>query len=357
MSHEAGLMVESADSPDTGLVVGVARFTYAFRPVVLRGSDGDIAFSVVEHQFTGDIGFGVGIAGYITLGLDLPVLIGQVGDDLSGSSSATRIVGDQPIPIAGLGDPGLRAKFTLVKPKIVDGLATGFGLAIDERFTLPLGDERSFIGEGSVASETRVWVEGGKGPVYGHFAAGVKLRSDAGSYACDPDLPVDSCASRFGHEIPVIAGLELRPKGLGIDPERRGTLYVEAYGRIPVDPVTPDESTAPMQFYASVGGRARFDDFALFGAVEVGLTDGIGNAPFRATLGVSFAPEPHDSDGDHIGDDRDRCPSWAEDYDHFEDNDGCPELDNDGDGVPDVNDHCPEQRGTSGDSGDGCPAS
>ena len=48
-----------------------------------------------------------------------------------------------------------------------------------------------------------------------------------------------------------------------------------------------------------------------------------------------------DNDGDGILDADDQCPDQAEDVDGFEDADGCPDLDNDGDGVPDVRDKCP----------------
>ena len=50
-----------------------------------------------------------------------------------------------------------------------------------------------------------------------------------------------------------------------------------------------------------------------------------------------------DNDKDGILDDADKCPDVAEDKDGFEDNDGCPDLDNDGDGILDINDQCPNQ--------------
>lgn len=43
-----------------------------------------------------------------------------------------------------------------------------------------------------------------------------------------------------------------------------------------------------------------------------------------------------DLDGDGYDDEVDKCPEQAEDFDSFEDDDGCPDTDNDGDGVLDA---------------------
>lgn len=68
-------------------------------------------------------------------------------------------------------------------------------------------------------------------------------------------------------------------------------------------------------------------------------------------------PEDQDSDGDGIPDSRDMCPLEPEDFDGYLDTDGCPEPDNDLDGVPDVADNCaldPEDLDGFRDE-DGCP--
>lgn len=64
-----------------------------------------------------------------------------------------------------------------------------------------------------------------------------------------------------------------------------------------------------------------------------------------------------DGDEDGIRDDDDKCPSAAEDFDDFEDRDGCPEPDNDGDGVADWDDKCPNVPETINGfaDDDGCP--
>lgn len=53
----------------------------------------------------------------------------------------------------------------------------------------------------------------------------------------------------------------------------------------------------------------------------------------------------------------DKCPDIAEDHDGFQDTDGCPDLNNDEDGVPDLKDKCPmEPEDMDGfEDSDGCP--
>ena len=64
-----------------------------------------------------------------------------------------------------------------------------------------------------------------------------------------------------------------------------------------------------------------------------------------------------DTDGDGIYDDVDQCPLDPEDFDLFEDEDGCPELDNDRDNVLDDDDWCPNDPEDFDlfEDEDGCP--
>ena len=66
---------------------------------------------------------------------------------------------------------------------------------------------------------------------------------------------------------------------------------------------------------------------------------------------------PVDSDGDGIPDIKDLCLSEAEDFDGFQDEDGCPDYDNDADGIPDSIDLCrDEAEDFNGvEDEDGCP--
>jgi outer membrane protein OmpA-like peptidoglycan-associated protein len=99
---------------------------------------------------------------------------------------------------------------------------------------------------------------------------------------------------------------------------------------------------------------------ALLG-VEIVMHDSHRPASIEVPVAVAVAPvaEPKvlDRDGDGIPDDVDKCPNEPEDFDGFEDEDGCPDPDNDKDGIPDVADACPNEPETVNgvDDQDGCP--
>ena len=76
---------------------------------------------------------------------------------------------------------------------------------------------------------------------------------------------------------------------------------------------------------------------------------------FEAGVEFSFGMrlEPADKDKDGIPDDVDKCPNDPEDFDKFQDDDGCPDTDNDNDGVLDADDKCPNVAGPK--ENNGCP--
>ncbi len=91
------------------------------------------------------------------------------------------------------------------------------------------------------------------------------------------------------------------------------------------------------------------DDVAIGGSNDGYLT---------ASFGISVSLfGKSDSDGDGIEDSKDKCPNEPEDFDGFQDEDGCPDPDNDNDGILDVNDKCPNvAEDIDGfEDEDGCP--
>jgi outer membrane protein OmpA-like peptidoglycan-associated protein/opacity protein-like surface antigen len=77
----------------------------------------------------------------------------------------------------------------------------------------------------------------------------------------------------------------------------------------------------------------------------------------EAYVGLTYYLGPGDCDGDGIIGKKDKCPRKPEDFDGFEDADGCPDVDNDGDGILDVDDACPDDAEDfdGEDDEDGCP--
>jgi OOP family OmpA-OmpF porin len=93
---------------------------------------------------------------------------------------------------------------------------------------------------------------------------------------------------------------------------------------------------------------------------QLGLATSFGLPTRRIRVAPPPAPEPTpdvDTDGDGIVDRLDKCPNAAEDFDGFEDADGCPDPDNDNDGIPDAADKCPNEPETKNgyEDADGCP--
>jgi outer membrane protein OmpA-like peptidoglycan-associated protein len=106
----------------------------------------------------------------------------------------------------------------------------------------------------------------------------------------------------------------------------------------------------------SVGGSVLAQD-----KDDDGIEDKVDKCPndpedFDGFEDTDGCPDP-DNDKDGIKDTVDKCPDLAEDFDGYQDSDGCPDLDNDGDGIPDLVDKCPnEPEDFDGvQDADGCP--
>jgi OOP family OmpA-OmpF porin len=342
----SGLYLEPADSPKTGDWNAGVLFNYSYRPVTLEATStskikAPAPFHVISNQVTGDFVGAVGLWHRVLVGVDVPFLIFQNGD--KSTADTTRATGDLTLPRQALGDVGLNLKTTLIRPTASE--LGGFALAIHERFTLPTGDEQSFMGEGTPTSETRLLAEYRLVALGVHGALGVKFRGHEGSFACGTFASITDCPSRFESEIPFGLGVTLRPQALGIDPKGRLMFFAETHGYLPLAPIHPFQGEAVSEVQVDVGSRMTFGSISLLAGFEKGLLHAVGTPNVRATIGISWVPRVHDRDGDGIPDDVDQCPDLPEDFDGFQDADGCPDGDNDDDGIPDAEDACPNQAG------------
>jgi OOP family OmpA-OmpF porin len=130
-------------------------------------------------------------------------------------------------------------------------------------------------------------------------------------------------------------------------------LLGEVYGYADV---TGAEKAYPLEVLGALKVYLAQNSFLVFGAGAGVVGNGgdmTGSPRVRAFLGIVYEPRIGDRDGDGIRDNIDQCPDQPEDLDGFQDEDGCPELDNDGDGIPDSKDKCPTVKGTW--ERQGCP--
>jgi OOP family OmpA-OmpF porin len=334
---EALLSLEPTSAPAPGEWNLGAWSSYAYRPVVVADTFRDEDVAVLRHQLSLDLVASVGLAERIALGVALPAVLYQTGEEAPPSLGMS-----EPAPPTALGDLALDARATMLP----QGTLGGFGLAARARVTLPTGDPSSFISESGTRTELGVLAELGVLGLSLRGAAGVRVRTDEQRFA----------GGTFGHDLPWALGFVLRPQVLGIDSEEgRYLLGMDAHGAIAVTPEFASKEESPAAL--TLAGRRAFGDASLTLGTELPLDGAQGVPLVRAFLAVGWAPRKHDEDADGIDDDDDRCRSLAEDVDGFEDGDGCPDFDNDGDGVGDAEDRCPhalEDRDHFADE-DGCP--
>ena len=243
-----GLNYEPALAPDTFDWNAALWFTYGWRPVTIKDpADDVIVNNVVEHQFGGDVVFNIGFWERLAVGIDLPYVLVNAGDD---PTAETRdIIGDYNVPGQAIGDLKLALKGTIIKP--TSGEFGGFAMAVHQRFGFPTGDEESFLGEGHITSESRLLLEYRYLALGLHGAVGFKARGEEEPYGCAALFAAggseEDCATTFGHEMPWGLALVFRPQAIGLDDAGHWTWFIESYGYVPVSPQSPFSNAAVSQ--------------------------------------------------------------------------------------------------------------
>lgn len=146
--------------------------------------------------------------------------------------------------------------------------------------------------------------------------------------------------------------------GMDIFINKYVSMFLEWDGEKLID--KKDFSVSEEEFIHKAGGGFKFVGNKNFSATVGGFGGLNEDVPsWQVYTGITLSGNwiDPDTDKDGILDEVDSCPLEPEDFDGFEDIDGCPELDNDKDGVPDLSDKCPliaeDMDGYQDD--DGCP--
>jgi OmpA-OmpF porin, OOP family len=347
--HTNGTDILGKNDISFGLVIDYGRG-------LLRTNDkGQESANLVDHSFQGTFSFNYGIANILAAGLTLPVGLRSGKEQFSNT-----LVPPGPTqtgPIAG-GTPGTQwspspldyqnANFIALHAKArILRVEHGFGLAAAVQIGLPLSD-----GPRNGAADPGFWywpqlIGEKRFGATGQFKVGANV-GFRGHGASDTIITLKDGELRDGSRVTYGAGLAYRvlPTVDVVADSYATFLLGDAAGKLkPSNEVTGGVKVfVERNSYLMLGAGPRY-------------TSGFEAADFRAFVGFIFEPSIGDRDGDGIKDDVDKCPDEPEDFDGFQDTDGCPDPDNDNDGILDKDDRCPnEPEDRDGDQdADGCP--
>ena len=251
----------------------------------------------------------------------------------------------------GIGNLGLHLKTRFIKTSRPPHVGVGVIASLFFQTTNPT---EKWIGENQLVPQVMGIVDkefGRSGRFRVALNGGIRIRK---ARTFTDNAPIEVGAPTTGQHL--TAANEI-PYGLGLAyaiKKQKFDLVAELYGTIPLgnhDNYQPLEALGGVKLYL-----AR-NSFLSLGAGRGLMTSKGANPDFRGMIGIVFEPNIGDRDGDGLKDDVDKCPDDPEDFDGFEDKDGCPEPDNDRDGILDVDDKCPnipEDKDGFQDE-DGCP--
>jgi outer membrane protein OmpA-like peptidoglycan-associated protein len=296
---------------------------------------------LIQHQLKTEVLGSIGLFNIVELGFALPVIPFQSGGDLGALGAP-----GQSVDGAAIGDLRIIPKVQILNPNKF----AGFGVAFLLPLYAPIGDTDSFQSDGAFRLEPRLNVDW-------RHEVGLAISANLAYQLLRPTTTAANYVSddmfRWG------VGLEL-PSGVDIM-----RVIGAIYGNISIADAEAVTSTGdPAQFdkgkpVEAEGGLQFFlpADLVVNAGAGAGLTSGVGAPDFRVFASLSYTPREFDRDGDGILDKEDACPNDAEDFDKYEDQDGCPEYDNDSDGLIDPDDRCPNEPEDIDkfEDEDGCP--
>ena len=312
-------------------------FGYAHEPLVLYESMGDQRVksgTIVAHRLGANLVGAVVVHSRIELGLDLPLILYQsAGDGVPPGSITTT-----ELATAGVGDLRFAPKAQLLVSE--DHF---FDLAILASISFPTASASdSYFGDDGISMIPEL--------VVSRAFNGFQLALNLG-YRWRPEARL----------LDLDVGPELLYRlGVGYDFDHHDELPFElaltANGATSTDDFFGDANENPLELLFGVAYQP-VDPWTATVGTGTGLISGFGSPVYRFFAGVAYSHRRYDRDGDGYSDDEDGCPDDPEDFDEFEDHDGCPDVDNDQDGLLDPQDQCPvdPEDFDAFEDDDGCP--
>jgi outer membrane protein OmpA-like peptidoglycan-associated protein len=246
--------------------------------------------------------------------------------------------------VFGIGDTTIELGFRALPEE------RGVGLAFFPFVTAPTGSRALLITHGVPTFGGRLALSGTAG--IAHLSAYTGYRAMIGASSVLDSAVIDD-EVLYGAGV----GLQAVPGVFRLNFEANGGTVVGPGRQLVVDRGSFERRHTAIELHGNLRFTTQLGLALMIGAGG-GPTPALGNPAARAYFTMGYAPNtPPDTDGDGIPNERDACRADPEDFDGFEDEDGCPEADNDKDGVLDPADECalqPEDFDGFEDE-DGCP--
>lgn len=327
-------------------------FNFSLDPLVLvnkkEGGSSNKILSIIGSRLQLDAIASVGLFDWAEVGVDMPLVLAQAGDNLEAIGTEGSVQGYV------LGDLRLTGKVAIpgLRRRAED---SGLGAALTLGVSLPTGDQLAFASDGALTYTPGLIVD------Y-RFDNGILL-SAAGGLWSRPDrifngtLVGDMAPFGLATEIPILRGNGITAVGMV-----HGAVGLDKLPTQPRD--IPAELLFGLRWYSSTGLT-----FTVGGGGGCGCSLQAPSLRFFSSIVWVPAktaewealekfkeppepppPPPPDTDGDGVSDDRDVCPKEP----GLLDRGGCPIRDADGDGVEDSVDRCPNVAAGPGGK-NGCP--
>ncbi len=319
-----------------GVAVGV---DVAYRPFSLSLPSSSVpSGAIIKERLSLQAAFAWGLWGW----LEINGWLGMVGQQSGIDSTFTR----STLGFDNLGEPRLEDINLGARVWVSKRRGPLPAISVGGRVGLPVGSDGSFAGEPGLTVTPEIVAS---------YSGGRTTWSSRFGYELRPNR-VELGDATLGDRIRLGVG-----GAIGVDPssyvQRRtviGEVHVSAWA---LGSTIPDRRFG---IEALLAYRHRFGGFPY--AVSFGASGGIAPAygvPLaRVFLAFeSVTKDPYrDSDEDTVPNRRDVCPGSEEDFDGYEDDDGCNDVDNDGDDIVDGDDECPSAaEDQPGPDADGCP--
>jgi outer membrane protein OmpA-like peptidoglycan-associated protein len=307
--------------------------------------------ALVQNSFQGTFGFNYGIANLAVVGVSIPVIL-MTGDAAYQIGPNGAQYNSQNLDAQRISGLVLHGKYRLTRVDRTIGLgavlqagiplgggAKDLGADPGAWFWPQLIAENRFGSTGGfrVAVNAGYRMHTGKNPQFENQLNGGPSQLEEGRF-------------HYGNLGTFGLGLSLRALD-ALD------IVAETYGSYLLADGTDSKQKLSQEVVGGIKLFIEQNSYLLMGAGSRAFSTGFEAADVRLILGFVFEPSIGDRDGDGYKDDQDACPDEPEDFDGFQDGDGCPEPDNDNDGILDVDDRCPnvpEDRDGDQDE-DGCP--